>query len=81
MVLQYESEELMSLIANLKDYIVQEKCEIDRLQTKLASVGIIVNARYLYLYLAFIFQYSAEYLKKYFKMYSIQLNILIYLLD
>lgn len=73
----------MSLIANLKDYIVQEKCEIDRLQTKLASVGIIVNARYIYIYIWHIsgFQYSAEYLKKYLKMYNIQLNILIYLLD
>jgi len=39
----------MSLIANLKDYIVQEKCEIDKLHTKLASVGKNVNARYLYL--------------------------------
>lgn len=45
LVLQYESEELMSLIANLKDCIVQEKCEIDRLQTKLAAVGKIVNVR------------------------------------
>ncbi|VVC39791.1 Hypothetical protein CINCED_3A012760 [Cinara cedri] len=45
LVLQYESEELMSLIANLKDNIVQEKCEIDRLQSKLVSVGKIVNVR------------------------------------
>lgn len=71
----------MSLIANLKDYIVQEKWEIDRLQTKLASVGIIVNARYVCIYIWHIsgFQYSAEYLKKYLKIYNIQLNILIYL--
>lgn len=45
LVLQYEFEELMSLIVNLKDCIVQEKCEIDRLQTKLAAVGKIVNVR------------------------------------
>ncbi|KAL5241127.1 hypothetical protein ACI65C_008537 [Semiaphis heraclei] len=50
LVLQYESEELMSLIANLKDSIVQEKCEIDRLHTKLASVGKIVNAREYFMY-------------------------------
>lgn len=45
LVLQYESEELMSLIANMKDSIVQEKCEIDRLHSKLLSVGKIVNVR------------------------------------
>lgn len=45
LVLQYEYEELMSLIANLKDCIAQEKCEIDRLQMKLAEVGKIVNVR------------------------------------
>jgi len=51
----------MSLIANLKDYIVQEKCEIDKLHTKLASVGKNVNARYLYLHVSG-FQHNAEYL-------------------
>lgn len=45
LVLQYESEELMSLIANLKDCIVQEKCEISRLHTKLTSFGKIINVR------------------------------------
>lgn len=45
-MLQYESEELMSMIANLKDSIIQEKCEIDRLASKLKSIGKYVNVRY-----------------------------------
>lgn len=35
----------MSLIANLKDRIVQEKSEIEQLHTKLASVGKVINVR------------------------------------
>lgn len=45
LVLQYEYEELMSLIVSIKDSIVQEKSEIERLHTKLASVGKTIDAR------------------------------------
>ncbi|XP_050433697.1 ralA-binding protein 1 [Adelges cooleyi] len=45
LILLYESEELMSLIANLKDSIIQEKCEISKLSEKLMSAGKFVNVR------------------------------------
>ncbi|XP_050546791.1 ralA-binding protein 1 [Daktulosphaira vitifoliae] len=45
LVLQYESEELLSMIANLKDSIIQEKCEINRLASKLKSIGKYVDIR------------------------------------